>query len=321
MSWIKSIWSELIGLFIDDGSFAIAIFLWLCGCWLVLPHLDATSVLPPAILFAGLVVILAESALRLARSGFVEKSMRPLAAIANERLLRLHFSQFRSLPIKNNTDTIVLPSTVVTTQGENGLPPSGAGADFSFASSDFKTLGAFFCNFPSLDWRRLQSRRRVGQRERRAGAGEAARLDRLSVRRAGEASEILSRFRAISMLCEAENFPSGLRARRIRQRSCGSRPERTVSPRARYQMLWLPGFRATTISGRGFNLFKPLRRHFRATPSCRLGKKFVDRLGTDSEARKKAKAPQPLIRRLEARRDARCGFDGGHRRFWMAGLL
>ncbi len=87
--------------------------------------------------------------------------------------------------------------------GERGVAP---GADFSFASSDSKTLGAFFCNFPGLDWRRLQSRRRVGQRERRAGAGEAARLDRLSVRRAGEASEIPSRFRAISMLCKAENF-------------------------------------------------------------------------------------------------------------------
>ena len=145
MSWIKSIWSELIGLFIDDGSFAIAIFLWLCGCWLVLPHLVAPSVLPPAILFAGLIVILAESALRLV-GGFVEKSMRPLAAIANERLLRLHFSQFRSLPIKNNTDAIVLPSPVVTTQGGERIAP-GAGADFSFASSDFKTLGAFFCNF------------------------------------------------------------------------------------------------------------------------------------------------------------------------------
>jgi hypothetical protein len=31
-----------------------------------------------------------------------------------------------------------------------------------------------------------------------------------------------------------------------------------------YQMLWVRGFRAHTISGRGFNLFKPLRRHFRA---------------------------------------------------------
>jgi len=33
-----------------------------------------------------------------------------------------------------------------------------------------------------------------------------------------------------------------------------------------YQKLWLRGFRDHTISGRGFNLFKPLRHHFRATP-------------------------------------------------------
>jgi hypothetical protein len=86
-------------------------------------------------------------------------------------------------------------------------------------------------------------------------------------------------------------------------------------------MLWLRGLRAHTISGRGFNLFKPLRRHFRATPSCRLSKKFVERLGTDSEARKKAKAPQPLIRCLAAQRDATRGFDGERRRFGTVGLL
>ena len=33
-----------------------------------------------------------------------------------------------------------------------------------------------------------------------------------------------------------------------------------------YQILWVRGFRDYTIFGRGFNLFKPLRRHFRATP-------------------------------------------------------
>jgi hypothetical protein len=33
-----------------------------------------------------------------------------------------------------------------------------------------------------------------------------------------------------------------------------------------YQILWVRGFRGHTISGRGFNLFKPLRRHFPATP-------------------------------------------------------
>src|SRR5271163_1786641 len=154
--------------------------------------------------------------------------MRPLAAMANERLLRLHFSQFRSLPIKNNTDAIVLPSPVVTTQGENRLPPSGAGADFSFASSDFKTLGAFFCNFPSLDRRRLQSRRRVGQRERRAGAGEAARARSpvCSSRRRGfrDSFSVSSDFNAL----QGGKFPSGP-SRRIRQRSCGSQPQRTVS--------------------------------------------------------------------------------------------
>ena len=96
-----------------------------------------------------------------------------------------------------------------------GRPPSSgakemprAGADFSFASSDFKTLGAFFCNFP-----------KPGSRHSRGSAARAAH---------------------------------------------GHPP---------YQMLWVRGFRGHTISGRGFNLFKLLRRHFRATPpaASRLG--------------------------------------------------
>jgi hypothetical protein len=47
-----------------------------------------------------------------------------------------------------------------------------------------------------------------------------------------------------------------------------SRPARSlalVSRAPAYYILWVRGFRAHTISGRGFNLFKPLRRHFRAT--------------------------------------------------------
>src|SRR5277367_5434409 len=79
------------------------------------------------------------------------------------------------------------------------------------------------------------------------------------------------------MPCEAENFPSaslrfGLPALRIREpwppgRRRGSEissPERTVSHAPVYQMLCLRGFGDHTILGRGFNLFKPLRRHFRA---------------------------------------------------------
>lgn len=68
MSWLNSVWSELIGLFVDDGRFAIAILLWLGACLQVLPHLEVPSALPPVILFVGLVVILAESATRLART-------------------------------------------------------------------------------------------------------------------------------------------------------------------------------------------------------------------------------------------------------------
>jgi hypothetical protein len=44
---------------------------------------------------------------------------------------------------------------------------------------------------------------------------------------------------------------------------------RTASRAPVYQILWVRVFRDHTISGRGYNLFKPLRRHFRATPFCR----------------------------------------------------
>ena len=39
-----------------------------------------------------------------------------------------------------------------------GFASYGAGADFSFASSEFKILGAFFCNFVVLAARRPESR-------------------------------------------------------------------------------------------------------------------------------------------------------------------
>ena len=64
MSWLRSIWSELIGLFVDDGKFALSMLIWLVACGLVLPRLGLPSFLPPIILFAGLVVILARSAVR-----------------------------------------------------------------------------------------------------------------------------------------------------------------------------------------------------------------------------------------------------------------
>ena len=67
MTWLKTIWSELFGLFVDDGSFAVAIILWLAVAWFVLPLVGLPEVLRPVILFVGLVVILVESATRHAR--------------------------------------------------------------------------------------------------------------------------------------------------------------------------------------------------------------------------------------------------------------
>lgn len=69
MNLLRTLWSELIGLFVDDGSFAIAILVWLGICRLLLPHLAAEPLWPPLILFAGLVLILVESAARRARQG------------------------------------------------------------------------------------------------------------------------------------------------------------------------------------------------------------------------------------------------------------
>jgi hypothetical protein len=64
MNWIKAVWAEFIGLFVDDGSLAIAVLLWLGACWLLLPRFGLPAIWPPIILFGGLAAILAESALR-----------------------------------------------------------------------------------------------------------------------------------------------------------------------------------------------------------------------------------------------------------------
>lgn len=67
MQWIKAIGAELFGLFVDDGSFAVAILLWVAAVWLVLPLVALSPGARGPVLFAGLAVILVESAWR--RSG------------------------------------------------------------------------------------------------------------------------------------------------------------------------------------------------------------------------------------------------------------
>lgn len=67
MSWMRTIAGELIGLFVDDGTFAIAIAVWLGLAWFGLPHLAIPRVFQAPILFAGLLGILTESVVRSAR--------------------------------------------------------------------------------------------------------------------------------------------------------------------------------------------------------------------------------------------------------------
>ncbi|RFB78609.1 hypothetical protein [Methylovirgula sp. 4M-Z18] len=64
MTWMKTIATEVWGLFVDDGHFAVSIVLWLAVTGGLLPRLGIDSSWLGIILFAGLGLILLESAIR-----------------------------------------------------------------------------------------------------------------------------------------------------------------------------------------------------------------------------------------------------------------
>jgi hypothetical protein len=65
MTWVRSIVSELISLFVDDGLFATALLVWVSVIGFLLPELGVTSGLWRSVaLFAGLAAILIESVVR-----------------------------------------------------------------------------------------------------------------------------------------------------------------------------------------------------------------------------------------------------------------
>jgi hypothetical protein len=64
---MKAATSELYALFVDDGSFAVAIVVWLALVWIGREYLQLSGTLCEAMLFFGLVAILIESAVRRAR--------------------------------------------------------------------------------------------------------------------------------------------------------------------------------------------------------------------------------------------------------------
>jgi hypothetical protein len=62
MKWLKTILREILALFVDDGSFAAAILVWLGVVWFISRYIGPGSVWSAVTLSVGLVLILVESA-------------------------------------------------------------------------------------------------------------------------------------------------------------------------------------------------------------------------------------------------------------------
>ncbi len=67
MTWLTTIVREILGLFVEDDSLAIAILLWLAVAWLLLPRLGLTTRWRGPVLFGGLGLILIVSVMRYSR--------------------------------------------------------------------------------------------------------------------------------------------------------------------------------------------------------------------------------------------------------------
>ncbi len=67
MAWFQAIIREVLGLFVDDSGFALAILAWIAVS-VALSWLGIASAWVGITLFAGLAVILLESAVRRSRS-------------------------------------------------------------------------------------------------------------------------------------------------------------------------------------------------------------------------------------------------------------
>ena len=67
MQWLRTVLGELWGLFVDDSAFALAIAIWLVVCRFAVPLANLPQATRGPVLFGGLAIILAESALRRSR--------------------------------------------------------------------------------------------------------------------------------------------------------------------------------------------------------------------------------------------------------------
>ena len=67
MNVIKTALEELYGLFVEDGSLAVAIIVWLCIVGFAFPHIAGPSAWKGPVFFVGMAIILVENVVRSAR--------------------------------------------------------------------------------------------------------------------------------------------------------------------------------------------------------------------------------------------------------------
>lgn len=67
MNVIITALQEVYGLFVEDGSYAVGILVWVLVAAFVLPHLPALGLWRGPLLFAGMLFLLVENVLRTAR--------------------------------------------------------------------------------------------------------------------------------------------------------------------------------------------------------------------------------------------------------------
>jgi hypothetical protein len=68
MNSLKNVFSELLGLFVDDGSFVFAVIAWVLGGVICLRTQVITPSVEAVLLFIGIIVLLAENIERTARA-------------------------------------------------------------------------------------------------------------------------------------------------------------------------------------------------------------------------------------------------------------
>jgi hypothetical protein len=76
MSWLKAVLRETYGLFVDDGRYVSVLIVWLLLIWLVLRRWPIFGRWSGVVLFAGLGLMMVESAVRAARRNWAKEKNR-----------------------------------------------------------------------------------------------------------------------------------------------------------------------------------------------------------------------------------------------------